>query len=335
MASPAAHVPLAPMPAISVVIPCYNAKLWIGATLRSVLAQDLPPTEVIVIDDGSSDGSADHVELEFPQVRVIRQPNAGVAAARNRGVREARSDWVAFVDADDIWLPAKLRMQCDALRAAPGAQLCYTAWRVWPSDDPEPPSALLATDACAGEAVSGPHGWIYSELLLDCAVWTSTTLMRRALFMELGGFDEQLRQGEDFDLWLRLSRRAEVARVDQPLALYRQHTASLTRSAPKTNWQALVLERALERWGLEGPDARRADGPAVSGVLARSWRNFALLHIRAGNPRLAVQAWARSLRLRWNDLDTWKVAVHGLLAWSGLGQRDRSASSSRFREGKG
>lgn len=297
--------------AISVVIPCYNARRWIGATLRSVLAQELPPAEVVVVDDGSRDGSAEQVERDFPQVRVVRQANAGVAAARNRGVREARGDWVAFIDADDIWRPAKLRRQCEALRAEPAAELCYSAWEVWPSETPEPPPELLRA---APAAQPGPRGWVYCDLLLDCAVWTSTTLMRRSLFTDLGGFDESLRVGEDYDLWLRASRRTRVVRVDEALALYRQHPTSLTRHVPTTNWQALVIGRALERWGVQGPDGRSADAGAVSASLARSWKNHAHAHLVAGNGRTAAAACAQALRLHWRDLGTWKLALRSSLA---------------------
>ncbi len=298
-------------PTISVVIPCYNARRWIGATLRSVFAQELAPFEVLVVDDGSRDGSAELVAQEFPQVRVLRQANAGVSAARNHGVREARGEWIAFVDADDIWLPSKLRLQWEALRALSQAQLCYTAWTVWPSAEPEPPPELMVAQ---GETRHGPQGWIYCELLVDCEVWTSTVLMRRSLFLDLGGFDEKLVIGEDYDLWLRCSRQAPIARLDLPLALYRQHPSSLTQRAPSANFHAMVVERAIERWGLKGPDGRDADARAVARSLARSWRNYALVHLQVGDRRVATRACAQSLRLNWNDFGTWKLALRSLLA---------------------
>ncbi|MCB0791851.1 MAG: glycosyltransferase family 2 protein, partial [Flavobacteriales bacterium] len=111
------------VPNVSVVVPCHNAAPWIEATLTSVLAQDWPGLEVIVVDDGSVDDSADRVARRFPQVRLLRQANAGVAAARNAGLKAASGDWVAFVDADDHWLPGKLRVQMALLAANPQARM--------------------------------------------------------------------------------------------------------------------------------------------------------------------------------------------------------------------
>lgn len=301
-------MPTAHERSISVIVPCFNARRWICATLRSVFAQDLQPAEVIVVDDGSSDGGAELLAAEFPQVRVLHQANAGVAAARNHGVRAASGDWVAFLDADDIWLPSKLRQQHLALQAAPGARLCYTAWRFWPCDDPEPSPELLQP----APATAGPSGWIYTELLLDCAVWTSTTLMDRRLFGDLGGFDETLRIGEDYDLWLRASRETPIIRVNQPLALYRQHPRSLTRGVPEQNWQALVVNRALARWGHRGPDGREADARAVSRSLARAWRNHANAQLQGGQWGLALTSNLRACGLVWNDAGTWQRALRKL-----------------------
>ncbi|MBK9363216.1 MAG: glycosyltransferase family 2 protein [Rubrivivax sp.] len=174
------------MSSISVVIPCYNARRWIGATIASVQAQTRPADEIIVVDDGSSDGSADWLRAHCPGVRVVEQVNAGVAAARNRGAACARGEWLAFVDADDIWLPDKLQRQLDAVAGRDDASACYTAWQEWPSDASQPPEELLAglsAQARSGGARwQGPSGWIYTDLLLDCCVWTSVVMLRRALF---------------------------------------------------------------------------------------------------------------------------------------------------------
>lgn len=310
---------------ISVVVPCFNARRWIGPTLRSVLSQDLAPEEVIVVDDGSTDQTDELIARDFPGVRVIKQSNAGVAAARNRGVKEAASEWVAFVDADDIWLPSKLRRQHDAVRALPQTRLCYTAWEVWSSDEPEPDTELIAKLSREDRAVPGPSGWIYCELLEDCHVWTSTTMMRRDLFLELGGFDESLRIGEDYDLWLRASRVTPIVQVDRPLALYRSHLASLTRRKPDRNWQALVVTRAIERWGLIGPEGRLANSRAVYGALARSWRGHAVAHLHAGQARLAMLACMQALRLRWYDTSAWKLIVRCL--WTGAPGRGSEAGT--------
>lgn len=289
------------IPPISVVIPCYNASTYIEATLRSVFAQQGGELEVLVVDDGSTDGSAELVARSFPQVRVLRQANQGAAAARNHGIEQARHDWIAFVDADDIWVPGKLQAQWALLQQRPDARMCYSAWKVWPTDDVEPPPALIAqmleqAASPAQFARPGPSGWIYPELLNDCVVWTSTVLAQRRLLREVAGFDASLRVGEDYDLWLRLSRITPILRVPSAYALYRLHPENLTKRVPAKNYKGEVVTRALERWGLSSPDGRCADRVQVMRGLARSWADFAGAYLICGDARRARQAAVRALR---------------------------------------
>ena len=125
------------------VVPCYNAEPWVGAALDSVLAQDFPIREVIVVDDGSSDRSAELVRSGYRNVTLITQSNAGVAAARNRGIERATGDWIAFIDADDFWLPGKLAAQWTALQQHERARMTYAAWHVWQSDEARPTDELM------------------------------------------------------------------------------------------------------------------------------------------------------------------------------------------------
>lgn len=300
---------------ISVVIPCFNAERYIEASVRSVLAQRGAGVEVIVVDDGSRDRSADIVAERFPEVTLLRQANRGVAAARNAGIAQARGEWVAFLDADDLWLPGKLQAQRERLAEEPSAQMCYCAWQVWTSDAPEPaPGEVEALVPSPDDRArwAGPDGWIYPELLLDCEVWTSTTIARRSLLERLGGFDEGLRIGEDYDLWLRASRETPILRVARPLALYRQHPQSITRRAPDANHRGLVVSRAVARWGYASPDGRRADKRAVRRALARSWSDFGGARLDAGDTREALHSGWQSLRSDCRHVSGWKVLVKGM-----------------------
>ena len=155
---------------LSVVIPCFNAARYISSAIDSVLEQQWPELEIVVVDDGSTDGSADLVAARYPQVRLIRQANAGVAEARNRGIREASGRWIAFLDADDLWLPGKLLAQSALLRADPSARMVYAAWQVWQSEKPAPDAAdraALLAGADEPARWAGASGWIYPELLLE------------------------------------------------------------------------------------------------------------------------------------------------------------------------
>lgn len=300
------------MPTVSVVIPCYNAERYIVATIESVLAQDQPEIEIIVVDDGSSDRSVELVRAAFPQVRVAQQANQGVAAARNNGIRLATGEWIAFVDADDIWLPGKLAAQFEQLAANSGCRMNYCAWQVWPSAEPRPTHAYLAELAQrADDPVGwrGASGWVYPELLLDCVVWTSTVLAHRSLFKEVGVFDSSLRLGEDYDLWLRASRVTPILRVARPYALYRIHPASITHSRPTDNYRARVVGSALAQWGMQSPDGRLADPKAVRRMLAKSWSDFAGAQLRAGDAIQARRGCWESLRAYPGHLAAWKVLI--------------------------
>jgi glycosyltransferase involved in cell wall biosynthesis len=299
-------------PLLSVIIPCFNAERYIGATLRSVLAQDIDGMEVIVVDDGSRDGSVELVRAQFPQVRVVVQANAGVAAARNHGLQLARGEWVAFVDADDIWLPGKLKTQFAEMAEVPGCRMSYTAWQVWPCLNPEPDAPYLAQLAELADQRTrwtGATGWIYPQLLLDCVVWTSTVLAQRSLFEEIGGFDQTLRIGEDYDLWLRASRVTPIHRVARPYALYRMHPHSITRSLPTDNYRAIVIGRALDAWGMRSPDGAEADRGAVRRLLAKSWSDYAGAHLAGGSLTTARSAGWAALRTDPGHVPGWKVLI--------------------------
>lgn len=298
---------------VSVVVPCFNAERYIGATLRSILAQDGAELEVIVVDDGSRDGSAALIARDFPAVRLIRQSNAGVAAARNTGIQAAKGEWIAFCDADDLWLPGKLAAQLQAVQAAADCRMSYTAWAVWTSSEAEPQPAELANLTSLAHDWQGASGWIYPELLLDCVVWTSTVLAHRSLFDEMGLFDAAWRIGEDYDLWLRLSRVTRIERVARPLALYRQHPANITRSAPTQNYRGSVVQRALDTWGLQGPDGRAADESAVRASLAGSWSDFAYSQLKAGRGTDARTSLKTALALSPTYWPGWKLLLRSFL----------------------
>jgi glycosyltransferase involved in cell wall biosynthesis len=300
------------VPLVSVVIPCYNAGRYIAATLRSVLAQDIDGMEVIVVDDGSRDDSVSLVRATFPQVRVIEQGNAGVAAARNNGIAAARGEWIAFVDADDIWLPGKLRAQFDAMAGIEYCRMSYTAWQVWPSLEPEPQPACLkelAESASDSSRWDGASGWIYPQLLLDCVVWTSTVVAQRSLFDEIGAFDPALRVGEDYDLWLRASRVTPIYRVARPYALYRTHPSSITHSLPTANYRAIVIGRALANWGMRSPDGQEADRGEVKRLLAKSWSDYGGAHLNRGSLATARRAGWAALRTDPGHVPGWKVLI--------------------------
>ncbi len=304
------------MPSVSVIIPSYNAERWIKSTIDSVLAQTYSNIEIIVVDDGSTDESVSVISKNYPEIKLITQKNQGVAAARNKGIENASSEWIAFLDADDIWLPNKIRDQFELLATDREAQMAYSAWHVWPSQTPDPDPdllSLLEKTRDNSDKFQGPSGWIYPELLEDCHVWTSTVLAKRTLFEQIGKFDATLKIGEDYDLWLRASQSTKILRVAKPLALYRIHPTSLTKSTPSENYQAIVINRAIEKWGYRSPDGRVASKVRVDKVLAASGLNFADTNFRVGKNDIVLNSVLRSLSLNFANFRTWRSIAKFLI----------------------
>jgi glycosyltransferase involved in cell wall biosynthesis len=303
-------------PRISVVVPCFNAAPYIGATLRSVFAQPGFELDVIVVDDGSTDGSAGVVAAQYPAVTLLRQPNLGAAAARNAGIAHARHDWLAFADADDIWLAGKLRAQWALLASAPAARMVYSDLQLWFSTEPEPsPDFLAHIEKLARDPSRwpGPSGWIYPQLLLCSEVATPTVLIHRSVLDEVGTFDTSLPAGEDYDLWLRASRVTPILRVNAPTVLYRIHGSNTTGRAPARNYRELVIRRALQRWGYRSPDGSAASESGVRRHLARSWVDFGTAHLAAGSMRGALRGSINALAAAPTHLVAWKFGMKVLL----------------------
>jgi len=295
-------------PLVSVVIPAYNCGSFISDALDSVVDQNYPALEVLVVDDGSTDETCDVVARYGSAVTLIRQRNAGAAVARNEGMRRAHGEYVALLDADDLWLPGKLRLQVDYLVRHADIAMCCTRWHLLHPDAaghyhierPAAPESAPVDPKCAG--------WIYCELLLDCEVWTSTVVMRRELSGRIGGFDAALRRGQDYDYWLRASRVTRIDRLDAPLALYRMQVAH-DRKFPDTNWELTVIRRAIERWGATGPDGRAL---REAELRARLWAlnyKFGYSQYQSGRYALARAAFADALRERPTHLKTMLYAL--------------------------
>lgn len=190
---------------ISAIITTFNRAGVVSRAIDSILAQTRPPDEIIVVDDGSSDNTQEVVERYGPAVRYVRQRNRGLSGARNTGVRESRCDWVAFLDDDDEWFPAKLERQVAGLQAAPEAVLCYTAVsRVRPSGEVE----IL---------MPNPPDKIWPAIRLKTPFTPCSLMVRKDVFQAAGGFDEKLRCVEDWEFFIRLTPQRRMVGVLEPL----------------------------------------------------------------------------------------------------------------------
>jgi glycosyltransferase involved in cell wall biosynthesis len=249
------------MPTVSVVIAAYNAVKYLDMAIDSVLAQSFRDLEVIVVDDGSTDATEVMMSKYGPPVRYLRQANAGVSIARNRGLETSTGRYVAFLDADDTWLPGKVERQVAALTGERRSRACYSAYIVC-SEALEPITVKR----------SRRHGSSLEDLLLAGNVIGSicTVMCERSLFDAVGGFDPALSQCADWDMWVRLATATEFLYVDEPLVTYRQHGASMSRDAPLLERDSVrVLEKGFALEGLS---------PSLRAKRRRAFgRNYAVL----------------------------------------------------------
>jgi glycosyltransferase involved in cell wall biosynthesis len=205
---------------VAVIIPCYNAASCLARALDSALAQTLRDSRIFVIDDGSTD-ETDAVLRPYAS-RIVRasQPHAGQAAARNHGIRMSNSPYVAFLDADDEWLPEKLERQIEILRRDPQVGLIYS----------DCSTSGTGPDAGSHFARVGtpPGGRVFERFLDSCNVFTPTAVVRRQCLEDVGMFNESLPVCEDFNLWLRIAAKWKVAVVPEVLAVRHRRAGSLS-----------------------------------------------------------------------------------------------------------
>lgn len=275
-----------PLPTVSVVIPAHNAVLFIKEAVDSVLDQSVRPSQVIVVDDGSTDGTAEMLRTFGDRITVTSGRYGSAAAARNAGAALATGAWLAFLDADDAWLPHKLERQL-AVAADDRVGLVY-ADRFNTGDRGDLPEIQSQIQPLY-------HGDVFMDLLLlGNHITLSSVMMRTALFRALGGFSETLRNAEDWDLWIRLSESHRVEACQEPLVRYRLHAAMKSSNPARMQIaRRTIIERALRLpRGLRLPAATRRRV-----VAAMAWTNGSDA-ARRGATRLAAQEFVRSV-LAW------------------------------------
>ncbi len=263
---------------VSVIIPAYNAEPFIVDTVQSALDQTYRDLEVIVVDDGSTDRTVARLEGFGDRIRIHRQANGGVARARNAGVALATGEWVAFLDADDLWLPHKIARQlgCDA-------PMSYT--------DRLNFGAMGGLPEVQSQVTPMRGGDLFVPLLCEGNfIALTSVMMRRDLFQRMGGFYTALNGTEDWDLWLRVAETNEIAFVDEPLVRYRLHPGGLSRNfvrMSRERTQVITRALALERGRALSWRLRRQ-------IWAETWRTNGWDAGRAGARLTALADYARA-----------------------------------------
>lgn len=237
---------------VSVVIPVYNAEKHLEATLASVFAQTYQNIEIVAVDDGSQDRSVSILEQYPDRVRVIKQSNKGAAAARNRGVREAKGEWIAFIDADDLWTDDKVQRQLEACGQFD-----------WSHTD----SIFLGgvNDGCKDSDFTAKYqGNVLNKLVCGNFIGTSSCMIRRKVFLESCGFNESLRSIQDWELWVRISKYHAIGYLDTPSMIYRVHSISTSRNTRKTLPRHLEVIEMVFAPGGPGEFLRHLKHPAMA-----------------------------------------------------------------------
>lgn len=251
---------------IAVVIPTYNRQNLLFRALRSVYAQTRLPDEVIVIDDGSTDNTKSKLRAKFPDITYCYQDNAGVSAARNTGISKSQSEWLAFLDSDDVWLPEKLAKQELALQDNPDYCICHTEEQ-WLRNGKR-------VNAMRKHAKKG--GWIFQHCLPLCVMSPSSIIIHRNIFNQVGYFDTSLPVCEDYDLWLKITARYPVLFIEQPLLIkYGGHDDQLSKKYwGMDRFRIKALENILARSNLN--DANRTVAIAILKYKAKIFAQGAL-----------------------------------------------------------
>ncbi len=263
-------------PAVSVVIGAYNAERWIAETIASVLGQTWRDFELIVVDDGSTDATAEIVKHCGAPVRYLHQENKGQPAARNTGIRAAQGRYVAFVDADDLWHPEKLARQMRLFEEDPLLAWCYTDAFLFASE-------TGAIRGRAGQENALHEGDVLRPLLLGNFILSPTPVVRREVFDAVGSFNEDpvVRNGEDWEMWLRIAERYPVRVLRRPLAKVRLHDQRMSASVDleyALSSRLRIVRAALRRH----PAAARSVG----------CRAVANVHAALGRWALGAGRWA-------------------------------------------
>ncbi len=312
---------------VSVVIPAYNSVATIGRAIDSVLSQTRPPEQIIVVDDGSTDGTAAAVSEYDERIDAVRQPNAGPGAARNRGIQEAKYPWIAFLDADDEWLPDRLERQIRILQARP--DLAWVTGNFLRSDSQgrSGPHFAVPENPLRPERMSFFMAFIQN--LWGC---TDTLLIRREAFERVGQFRGEYKTTEDLDMWFRIAfDYPDIGIVYEPLAVYHLDTPDSLIKSRSQDIEAMVdfLSRNLRLAEQHGKAAEF--GPCAS-LLLRKWIG-GMLFAGLGRPARRLSGEFRCLLEWYFRLFVWAASLCPGLTAAALRSVSRLARITGLRRG--
>jgi len=306
------------IPRVSIIIPAFNSERYIGASLASVLAQTCHDYEVIVVDDGSTDGTRPATLAAGGPIRYIYQTNQGPAAARNRGIAESKGEFVCFLDADDTWVPEKLAIQLEFLARNCAVGLVFADEEEFDDSGVQCPSLLAKSRFYREIAAAMVVDTAFGKLLEENFIPTSTVMVRKACFESTGVFDVTLRGPEDRDMWSRIAVRFPVAFIPRVLGRKRAVAASVSRDVEMT------LRSRIRMWTkIRQMFPALAPRRTIHALLAPTYLQLGYLLLQKGNTREARSAAIDALR-RSRKAGEWLLAT-SLIVFSFTGRETANA----------
>lgn len=276
------------MPKVSVIIPVYQSVSTIEDAIKSVVSQTYKDVEIILVDDGSTDCLVDKVEPFREYITYIKQNNAGASAARNNGIRHAKGEYIAFLDADDIWLPDKLAKQIEFLDLNPDVGLVFGDIKFLYNDQIQ---AKTYFEICP------PHrGKVFLELFRVNFIPILSVVVRKHILDQIGYFDERIKYAEDYQLWLRISKEWKLDYIASTVALYRIHDKQITRNFTKAAESLLHMKQ--EMFILYRELFNGADNSILERGLYNKYLRLVLCYLRDGMVEDASSVLGRYIRVR-------------------------------------
>ena len=270
---------------ISVIIPTFNRRYVLHRAIESVVNQTRPPIEIIVVDDGSTDGTKDWLANSFPSVKYIYHDNKGVSSARNIGIEVSKGSWVSFLDSDDEWMPTKLEEQENHINKNPEIKFCHTN-EIWIRN------GVRVNQMKKHQKYGGD---IFEKCLDICRISPSSVLIKKDVLDKIGLFDESLKVCEDYDMWLRWASRFSVLFLDRQLIIkYGGHSDQLSR-----------VNSGIERYRIKSLE-NLLNSHILSEVQSRHARDQLVI-------KLKIYAKGLEKRNRLDELDTFNEKIK---AWS-------------------
>ncbi len=282
-----------PVPKISVIIPTYNSARYLPEAIESVLAQSYRDFEIIVIDDGSTDNTKDVVRPYRDRIIYLHGDNAGPSAARNRGIRASSGPYVAFLDADDLWYPDKLKRQLEVFSANRDYDLVHTdaSYTRSLSSPPERTWFSLKKKVSSGS--------VFSDLLNECFIILSSVVVKRECLERVGLFDQKIGRWEGYDLWLRIAFERQIGLIETPLYFRRIHETNRFYSDPLKEVSNYIT--VMKKWQDRSQDLADSDRKKIRLQLSGAYLRQFAYYAAAGTAIEARQAlkhsWAQGFSL--------------------------------------